>query len=286
MAAWPEDCIVTEAPFPSAGARAATGPCITRHTPVAASGDTFGQPTRAHGAGPAAHRLAAVLLPLLLYAPAAPAAEPAAVTIYRCTDSRGQLAALRDSPCLAGERQEVLQMQRPQDPPLRPAPPPAAAATPPAPVREVRVVTVQPPQPMYACTTPEGERYTSEDGEGHPRWVPFWTLGHGYPGSRPHWPRPSGPRPPDAGPGPGMSPGGPRPGMLPTRPGHVVVPAGGTWVRDTCVRLSQQEVCTQLSDRRYEILRLYHAAMPSQRQALDREQRQIDARMGNDCPGY
>ncbi|KAF1685276.1 hypothetical protein B1992_12650 [Pseudoxanthomonas broegbernensis] len=236
------------------------------------------------------------LLPVLLLLPAlsslpshARAAEPAAptgVTIYRCADSRGQLVALRDSPCLPGERQEVLQMQRPQDPPPRPAPPEPAAASPLPPPREVRVIAVQPPQPMYECTTPEGERYTSEDGQGHPRWVPFWTLGYGYP-ARP------GPRPPDTGPGvhppgppPGVAPGGHRPGG-PPHPGHAVVaPAGGAWIRDACVRLSQDEICTHLSDRRYEILRLYHAAMPSQRHALDREQRQIDARMGNDCPGY
>ena len=68
-------------------------------------------------------------------------------------------------------------------------------------------------------------------------------------------------------------------------PGAVVVP-GGTWVRDPCIRLSQDEVCARLSDRRYEILRVYHAAMPSQRTELDREQRQIDAHLADHCPGY
>ncbi len=225
-----------------------------------------------------------VLLLLASCLPVAAAAEPAAdaVTIYRCTDSRGQLTALRDSPCLAGERQETLQMQRPRDPPPRPDPPAAVATPPPAQQREVRVVTVHPPQPMYTCTTPEGERYTSADGEGHPRWVPFWTTAYGYPGGRRPLPRAGGSRPPDAAPSPGTAPGAPRPGMGP----RGVVPAGGAWIRDTCVRLSQDEVCTTLSDRRYEILRLYHAAMPSRRQELDREQRQIDARMNSDCPGY
>ena len=65
----------------------------------------------------------------------------------------------------------------------------------------------------------------------------------------------------------------------------MVVP-GGTWVRDPCIRLSQDEVCARLSDRRYEILRVYHAAMPSQRAELDREQRQIDAHLADHCPGY
>ena len=102
------------------------------------------------------------------------------VTIYRCTDDRGRLVALRDSPCLAGERQEAVRMQRPQDPPPRPASPAPASpapATNPLP-HEIRIVTVQPPQPVYECTTPEGQTYTSDSGEGNPRWVPLWTLGH------------------------------------------------------------------------------------------------------------
>ena len=65
----------------------------------------------------------------------------------------------------------------------------------------------------------------------------------------------------------------------------VAVP-GGTWVRDPCVRLPQQEVCRRLSDRRFEILRIYHAAMPSGRAELDREQARIDAQLASDCPGF
>ena len=61
---------------------------------------------------------------------------------------------------------------------------------------------------------------------------------------------------------------------------------GGTWVRDACVRLPQEDICRRLSDRRYEILRTYHAAMPSGRAELDREQARIDARMATDCPGF
>src|SRR5690606_36062083 len=57
------------------------------------------------------------------------------------------------------------------------------------------------------------------------------------------------------------------------------------WVQDPCERLPQEEVCAHLSDRRYEILRVYHAAMPSEREALDAEQAGIDARLARDCPG-
>lgn len=240
-------------------------------------------------------RLATIapLLAALLTSSAAIAQAPAAsgVTVYRCTDSKGQLVALRDSPCRSGERQEVMQMQRPQDPPPRtastansPAPP---TADPPLP-REVRVVTVQAPRPMYECTAPDGTTYTSDSDEGNQRWVPLWTLGYPVgPGPRPP-PRPTLPpvRPastPSTSPAPAHHPGG-GPGPRPPLPG-VVVPAG-TWVRDPCIRLSQDEVCARLSDRRYEILRVYHAAMPSQRQELDREQRQIDAHLADHCPGY
>lgn len=119
------------------------------------------------------------VLTFLLLAAALPAsaATPASkpdpnVRVYRCVSSTGTVA-LQDAPCSSG-RQQVLDMQRPQDPPPRPAraEPPAQVAA--APAREVRIVTVQPPQPMYECTTEDGNRYTSDSPEGNPRWVPTW----------------------------------------------------------------------------------------------------------------
>ncbi|MBO9717690.1 MAG: DUF4124 domain-containing protein [Pseudoxanthomonas sp.] len=223
---------------------------------------------------------------VLASVPCAAQDGPGNVTVYRCTDSRGQLVALRDSPCHAGERQETLSMQQPQDPPPRTASttaPPASAGTAIAP-REVRVVTVQAPTPMYECTAPDGTTYISDTDQVADRWVPLWTLGYPVrPGPRP-LPGPSLPPVRPAGAaviGATPSHGG---GARPPLPG-AVVPAG-TWVRDSCVRLSQDEVCSRLSDRRYEILRVYHAAMPSQRQELDREQREIDAHMTDHCSGY
>lgn len=218
----------------------------------------------------------------------APASAPPQVTIYRCVAANGTVA-LRDSPCLKGEKQEVRAMQRPQDPPPRPAavaPAPAPKAAPePSPTR---VVYLSPPKPMYECTTPEGQTYTSDNDDGNPRWVPYGGAYSAYP----VYPRSGGsvsgnvsigngnlsfqsgdrrpPRPPGGG-------GGHHPG-----PGPVFVP-GGAWVRDTCHPLPQQEVCARLSDRRYEILRRYGPALPSERRTLDLEQRGIDARMANDC---
>ena len=128
-------------------------------------------------------RLALLLLPVLLIPSpsSAQASKPAAttdVTIYRCTNASGALT-LRDSPCLKGEQQDVRTMQRPRDP-APSAQPPAPTPTPAAPVPNttVQVVYLTPPRPLYECVTPDGETYTSDDGEGNPRWVPYWSAGY------------------------------------------------------------------------------------------------------------
>jgi hypothetical protein len=72
------------------------------------------------------------------------------------------------------------------------------------------------------------------------------------------------------------------PRLVPVWTGGYPYPAQ-TWVRDTCHMLPQQEVCARLSDRRYEIIRRYHSALLSERRQLDLEQRNIEARMANDC---
>jgi hypothetical protein len=231
--------------------------------------------------------LAACLLFLL--APTGGIAAAQEVTIYRCVGKQGQVA-LRDSPCLPGETQQTRSMQRPRDPApgTRPATPSVMPAPPP-PAPTERVVYRNPPRAMYECITPEGERYTSDDGEGRPRFVPYWAGGYPYP----VWPHPhggsvSGHIPIGNGGGITFQSGSPTP-LPPTPrppghpPGNVIVPAGGVWVRDQCHELPQAEVCARLSDRRYEILRRYGSAMPSERRTLDLEQRGIDARIANDC---
>lgn len=197
------------------------------------------------------------------------------VTIYRCTGKGGALT-LRDSPCAAGQEQDVLNMQRPKDPPPGRDAPRATQARPraAAPVREVQVIYRTAPRPMYECVDDEGRRYTSDNDFGNRRWVPLWTLGF------PVWQH--------RGAGVGY----------PSRPlgipgGHVVgsagphyagvIPGGGTWISDQCSPLPQEEVCDRLSDRRYEIIRRYNSAGTSERRQLDLEQRGIDARLSNDC---
>ena len=171
----------------------------------------------------------------------------AQVMVYRCVNSAGKVT-LGDAPCPPGQQQEMREMVRPQDPPVAPAPTPAPA-TPPAAAPSVRDVVVYrtPPRPMYECTSADdGKTYTSDNGDGNPRLVPIWAPGY-YGG---------------------------------------VVPTGNTWVRDACHQLPQAEVCDRLRDRRYEILRKYHSSLQSERDALDREQRGIDARLDNDCGGH
>lgn len=253
---------------------------------------------------------------LLAFAVACGSASAAEVVIYRCTDAQGRLA-LRDSPCRAGERQQVRSMQRPTDPPPRPA----AVARPPSPApapERTRIVVVTPPRPLYECLTPDGNRYTSESDTGRPRWEPLWAVGvapwaGGHPGSV-QYRRHRGPhlriegrigdgnryalhagRSPQGGLEPPLRPPlhpPPDPGRPPVhRPpvygpplAAVAVPAGA-WVRDACHPLPQAEVCARLRDERYALDRRYHSALQSERVRITTEQRGIDARLASDCGG-
>ncbi|WP_045728599.1 hypothetical protein [Xanthomonas sp. GPE 39] len=214
------------------------------------------------------------------------------VRIYRCITTSGT-TSLQSIPCESGRQQQVMDMQRPRDPLTRPTttlstdPARDAAAPAPLPQREIRIVSVQPPQPMYECVTSEGERYTSDDNAGNPRWIPLWAFG--YADSQDGRRRGRGPdeRPPPGPPPPGASrPSGPPPPPHVVYPGAgVIVPAGSTLVRDTCTALPQQEVCARLTDRRWELIRRYNSALQSERRAMETEQRGIDARLARDCGG-
>jgi hypothetical protein len=232
-------------------------------------------------------RLTVLALLIGVLALPAPAAAPPSVTIYRCTDARGHLT-LRDSPCKAGERQDVRSMLRPTDPPPSRAasrPRISAAAVEP----QTRTVYRTAPRPVFECVTPDGERYTSASPEGNPRWVPLWTLGYpavstappmvegGYGGHVEH--RAGGTLiRVDAGqrwrsPGYGYGYGG-----MP------VASTGGTWVRDACEPLPAVEACATLRDRRDELDRRWFSALQGDRQTIEREQRRIDAQLGESCP--
>lgn len=166
-------------------------------------------------------------------------------------------------------------MLRPADPPPRPAPRPEAETAPPAQVIETRIVHVQAPRPMYQCTTPDGDTYTSDTADGNPRWVPLWTLGVPV-----YWPRnPLGdrvgaprPQPPSAGPG------------APDRNPYtgLAYPAG-TWVRDRCVRLPQAQACEVLREQKRELREEWFNAMPTRRAEVAEEERVLAARLARTC---
>lgn len=209
---------------------------------------------------------------------AASPASSAPVTIYRCTNANGQLA-LRDSPCRAGERQEVRTMLRPTDPAPR-----ACVTTSRTPATTPNVVAPTivyrtAPRPLYECTTPDGESYTSENPEGNPRWVPLWTLGYPLVVGVPR-PVPMPHR------GAVVQRGG---GALILDGGHVpppiaypTVPAG-SWIRDICHPLPAAEVCAQMRDRRDALDRRWFSALQGDRDAIEREQRSLDARLSEEC---
>ena len=217
----------------------------------------------------------AALGTLALQAPslAAAAAASPQVTIYRCTDAGGRVT-LRDTPCHAGSEQEVRSMLRPKDAPASraaPAPAPPSATT--AATASPRVLVLRAPQPMYECTTPEGDRYTSDSPEGNPRWVPLWSLGLPVQAGRNDLAITGGDvRISDDG----VS-------MRPPLP-YAPWPANAvTRVRDACHALPQAEVCARLRDERREIDRRYFNAQPSERAVLRVERRGLQARLDADC---
>lgn len=223
------------------------------------------------------------LVPTVLLATgstAASATPDSDVTIYRCTDDRGHVS-LRDTPCRPGRQQDVRTMQRPIDPPPDPAPanPPPAAAPDPTPATPTRppppVVARTPPQPIYQCITFEGERYTSDNAEGNPRWVPLWVLGYSpRPPRNPLGDRVGAPAPEP----PGNAPGPPD---LPPAIGLALTP--GRWIRDRCYLMSQADACAHLRDRADDLRRRYFSVRGTARDALRPQRDALAARLHNDC---
>ena len=177
---------------------------------------------------------------------------------------------LGDVPCAKGSQEQVRAMQRPKDGTPLPAAAPVPVAQ--AQVAPPQVVTVRTPQPMYECITPDGERYTSETGDGNPRWVPLWTLG--YPAVRPHSVL-------------GGNIGHPDRVLHPPHRDVIwpVATGGGTWVRDDCAMLPPREACARLRDRRGELRTRFFNAQEKERDVLREEERALNARLDNDCGG-
>jgi hypothetical protein len=195
------------------------------------------------------------------------------VTIYRCVDAKGRLS-LRDTPCGKDEKQETRTMVRPRDAAPRPAPAPPPVQAPPAAPPPPTVAYATPPRPLYECITPDDVTYTSDTGDGNPRWVPLWTLGYAQApfvaGSRSGFNATVGTG--------GIDISGGRRDVVFSGYGN-----GATYVVDTCYELPQSEVCARTRDRRDEIRTRFFNAMPSERDVLRVEERSLNARLANDC---
>jgi hypothetical protein len=240
-------------------------------------------------------RVVAGLLLSLFLAGAMPTARGAdAVTIYRCTDAAGHLT-LRDTPCAAHQKQQTRTMLRPRDATTPPVAPVAARnASPQATEAAPRLLVVREPRPLYECVPPDGDPYTSDSPEGHPRWVPLWTLGYPVFAGR------GGLRSGVVSSGLRVDSGtthiefGNRGGGIHGDDGrgrHFRGERGfaygaGTWIRDDCHALPPDEVCARMVDRRDEIRRRFFNAMPSERDTLRVEERGINARLDDDCGGH
>lgn len=272
-------------------------------------------------ARPAFHCCLPMVLATALLPAGAAAQESDQLTIYHCNDADGR-PVIRDSPCATGQTQRrVTTMQRPAEPPPRPASP----RSPPEPVQPApapdaptgaRTVIVRTPSPMYQCTSPDGNTYTSEDGSGNPRWVPLWTVGYGvypHPGRQLPPPRVRPPvgapvRPASTGstgsttgsgfrfdgvgrPSPRLPRDQPRqpPRTPPSGHGgrhpHAGIPyaAGGTWVQDSCRPLPQAEVCEILRDRSWTLRQRFNHALQSEQREITAERKRIAQRLGTDC---
>ena len=267
------------------------------------------------------YRAMATRLPCLLVLLSAPLfaasaiAQDGDITIYRCTDAGGHLT-VQDSPCARDQSQRVRKMIQPADPPpragsaapavLQPAPEPSTPA----------VVARHAPRVMYECVRDDGSRYTSDDDEGNPRWIPYdgWSYHDAAPllapgivpsrgqaaPARPIWlasasgpqsggdgqPRPrfrttdsTAPPPPPPPPDHGHGHGHGH------HHGHGIGYGGGRWVRDTCHALPQAETCARLRDRRETIRTRRFNAQANERATLAEEERGISARLSEDCGG-
>ncbi|MEO7477608.1 MAG: DUF4124 domain-containing protein [Lysobacteraceae bacterium] len=211
------------------------------------------------------HRVLPGLL-LIVGLISANAAHADDVTIYRCVDPAGKVS-LQDSRCPTNTRQQVREMQRPQDPPPRP-PQIAATPTPAPPPTEIRIVHVHDPQPLYECRNPDtGETYLSQTGVPEGRYVPFWTLGYGDPFA-------------NVGASTPARSSVPRTGRLPH--GSFAYPAM-MYVQDTCVRLPQAEICRRMHARDDALGTLIFNAQPVERANYEREREGLAEQMRGEC---
>ncbi|PNS08527.1 DUF4124 domain-containing protein [Solilutibacter silvestris] len=216
---------------------------------------------------------------LLLSACACAQAAQNDVTVYRCTDARGQIE-LRDTPCLPSQHQQERQMLRPKDPPRSTATPLATPA-PRDTVREVHYVLRQ-PRPLYECSAPDGSSYTSESAEGNARWQPAWIAAPPWGLVPPIVPLSGGASVSYHDRHTSIQVGGGRQ-IRPVHPG--IAYGGGMWVHDSCAPMPQERACAALTQQRDDLRRGNVLRQPSEQARLDAQESSVNARLRDECGG-
>lgn len=110
------------------------------------------------------------------------AATTNAVTVYRCTDAKGNVS-IQDVACAPSNSQQVSKMFKPKDTVApKPAIPPTSPTTQiifsaPEPINYPK----RPAPDLYQCTDFEGKVRESEFYDPRPRCVPLWVQGYQSP---------------------------------------------------------------------------------------------------------
>ncbi len=223
------------------------------------------------------------LLILLLLMTAPPLAAQSRVTIYRCEDGFGKVS-LSDRPCPAQQQEKQREMRYSQG--QAAVAPAALMASQNGPVTPAPVVpsvrAIEPAVRVYECQGPDGERYESASPEGRLRWQPLWIpvqRGRMLPGGQAQL-RYSG-RAGDVAliqQAPAI--------WVPGSSGYSApLPGAGSWVADRCQPLPQARICQRWRDRQSEIRRRYAQVMPSERQQMAEESRQLAEQLARECGG-
>jgi hypothetical protein len=196
------------------------------------------------------------------------------VTVYRCVAPAGAIA-FQDHPCPKDSLQQVRQMMRPRHAPPRPEP---IAVSQPV-QRPPQPRAPRDPQPLYQCTTPNGDSYVSQSGTPQGSYAPLWTMGYGdYSASG----RPAG----NGARGRSQRTNGPRQFRGGATGQAGLDPYGPvTYVQDTCVRMQQRDVCQSLRDRDSALGTQIFNAQPDDREVYEREQKSVENQLQNDCSG-
>ncbi|MEO5595937.1 MAG: hypothetical protein ABIQ97_02190 [Lysobacteraceae bacterium] len=206
------------------------------------------------------------------------------LTVYRCVGANNHIS-LQDHPCPKDTHQDVRQMLRPQDPPMRRAPAATANAIAQSPVitREIRIVHVREPRPLYECRTFDGKAYLSRTGIPERRLVPLWVLDYGTTFGNTFVGTSGGYREGYRDRGASLERG--QLGGRQQAVGNLAAFAPGVWVEDDCQQLPQDEVCQRVRDRQDRLGTLIFNAQPSDRAIYERERRSLVEQQRTDCGG-